>query len=367
MNPYEDTPAIQDIDIPDLLGQFEIERTDGGYYTFVDIESNKEIDRTARSVYEGDELVLEDNSLYRVVEINEDTVLCEYLGKEEVNLTKPVLGQTGLLAQKDNQGTIGIYMTHTAESYVPTSGTESKPGNGDIINVGRVVANTLEEEGVKVTFSDNAHDPHDANAYQRSRRTAAQIIKDRPVALIDVHRDGVPDPNFYAKEIDGEDAVQIRLVVGRQNQNMQANMDFANQMKAYYDEVQPGLIKGIFKAKGNYNQDMGPRTILIEVGTHTNSQEQANNTAAIFASHLPGFLGLGTEGGGAAGEAAGETGRTGRGTMSSIIWLLIIFVVGTLAFLFISTGSIEGSVNKVRNFGKEFTSYLGPLRRKSKK
>ena len=62
---------------------------------------------------------------------------------------------------------------------------------------------------------------------------------------------------------------------------MQANMDFAKQMKAYYDEVQPGLIKGIFKAKGNYNQDLGPRTILIEVGTHTNSAEQAKSAAVL--------------------------------------------------------------------------------------
>jgi stage II sporulation protein P len=362
MNPFQDTPTIQNIDIPDILGQFEVERTDGSYYTFIDMDNNREIDKIAREVYEGDELILADNSLYRVVEINEDTVLCEYLGQEEVTLTRPVLGP--VMAQ-NNKGTVGIYMTHTAESFVPTSGTESKPGDGDIINVGRVIANTLEEKGVNVSFSDNVHDPHDANAYQRSRRTIAQLLKKRPVALIDVHRDGVPDPNFYATEIDGDEAVQIRLVVGRQNQNMQANMDFAKQMKAYYDEVQPGLIKGIFKAKGNYNQDLGPRTILIEVGTHTNSAEQAKKSAAVFASHLPGFLGLGTEGGAKGAEAPAD--KTSKGTISSIIWLLVIFFIGGLAFLFISTGSIEGSVNKLRNFGKEFTSYLGPLRRKNKK
>ena len=83
---------------------------------------------------------------------------------------------------------------------------------------------------------------------------------------------------------------QIRLVVGRQNQNMQANLDFAKQIKAYYDEKKPGLIKGIFMAKGNYNQDLAPRSILIEVGTHTNSLEAAQNGAAVFALSFTGIF-----------------------------------------------------------------------------
>ena len=49
------------------------------------------------------------------------------------------------------------------------------------------------------------------------------------------------------------------------------------------------MIKGIFIAKGNYNQDLAPRSILIEVGTHTNSLEAANNGASVFASLLPDF------------------------------------------------------------------------------
>ena len=79
---------------------------------------------------------------------------------------------------------------------MPTSGTESKPGDGDILKVGKTISNVLQEQGIKGIMSDNKHDPHDANAYQRSRRTAVQLLKQNPIALIDVHRDGVPDPNF---------------------------------------------------------------------------------------------------------------------------------------------------------------------------
>ena len=36
------------------------------------------------------------------------------------------------------------------------------------------------------------HDPHDAMAYDRSRRTAAELLKKNPIALLDIHRDAVP-------------------------------------------------------------------------------------------------------------------------------------------------------------------------------
>ena len=44
-------------------------------------------------------------------------------------------------ATKDSRksGRVGVYMTHTDESYIPTDGTASKPGNGGILKVGNVL------------------------------------------------------------------------------------------------------------------------------------------------------------------------------------------------------------------------------------
>ncbi|MGI6226059.1 MAG: stage II sporulation protein P [Peptococcales bacterium] len=354
------------INFLDKFGNFELERTDGGYFTFIDKDTGREIDQTARHVYIGDQLILSDNSLYEVEKIEGDEVFCRFIRKEEIAIKEMAVlaNQKDLLAQGGN-GSVAIYSTHTAESYVPTSGTDSRPGNGDILEVSEVIGNVLKKQGINTFVSKNAHDPHDANAYQRSRRTAVQLLKNRPVTIIDVHRDGVPDPQFYSRKIDGNDATQIRLVVGRQNQNMQANLDYAKQMKAYYDQHKPGLVKAIFIAKGNYNQDLAPRSILIEVGTHTNSLQAANNGASSFASLLPGFLGLsGTTQPKTSIEEPAPTG--GRGVGTSILWILLLFTLGTAGFLFISTGSLQGSWDKVKGFGKEFTSYLGNLKRKNK-
>lgn len=290
------------------------EEVDGVYYTLYDETSGEAIEYMSRRVYKGDELLTGDNRHYRVVKVDGHAVYCELLGERSTEQVLDDLynGSTavstgGSSVQFDEQidelaisvaaknfQSVAIYCTHTDESYVPTSGTESKHGGGDILDVAETMVVVLEEQGVSVIHSDNLHDPHDINAYQRSRKTASELLQGAPAAIIDVHRDGIPDPEYYATEFNGEPATQIRIVVGRQNQNSEANIAFAEKMKAYYDDVKPGLIKSIFMAKGNYNQDLAPNSVLLEIGTHTNTLEAAQNGAKEFAEALPQFLGLKT-------------------------------------------------------------------------
>ncbi len=326
------------------------EQTAGTYYTLYDQESGEAIEYMSRHVFVGDELLTGDNKHYKVRKIDGQQVYCELL--EERNL-KPVLADLQAAAEAVSTypgafQSIAIYCTHTDESYVPTSGTESKNGGGDILDVASTMVQVLENQGITVIHSENIHDPHDVNAYQRSRKTASELLQGAPAAIIDVHRDGVPDPGYYATELEGEPATQIRLVVGRQNQNSEANIAFAEKMKAYYDEVKPGLIKSIFMAKGNYNQDLAPNSVLLEVGTHTNSLEQANVGAREFAEALPRFLGLKAAAGEPAEEPSAEAEpqitveQGGNGFGKAILWIVVLAVAGGLAFVWISRGSFGG-------------------------
>ena len=220
------------INFLDKYANFNLERTDGGYYTFVD-EEGKEIDYTSRGVFIGDELIAEDNKHYEVTKIKDDKAYCKLIGTQNIVWLDewdeiPAIN----LAQK-NKDIVGIYSTHTAESYVPTDGAESKAGQGGIKKVAKLFADRLKAQGATVEISQTNHDPHDSNAYYRSRRTAKELLDKGAVALVDVHRDGVPDPDFYNANIDGKDLTKIRLVVGKRNPKMQANLDFAKQIKAY--------------------------------------------------------------------------------------------------------------------------------------
>ena len=371
---YENNPQIYntmaqaglEINILDNLGKWEGELSGGLYYSLVN-ESGLELDQTAHEVFIGDEIINEDNNRYKVVSVDAGKyqAVCKLVGKENIVWQDewdkvPVLD----VAQKNNR--VGIYMTHTDESYVPTDGQESKKGNGGILQVGKTMANVMGKNGVNANISYNKHDPHDANAYHRSRKTAVQLLKSNPVALLDVHRDGVPDPNYYKKEIDGKSGTKIRLVVGRQNPHMSANLEFAKQIKAYFDKKYPGTIKGIFMGKGNYNQDLGPRAILIEVGTYTNSREAAERGVEVFAEGIPRLLGASTATGPVVGP--GTTGPAANaGTGKAIFWLLAFIIVGGGAFLLISTGSVADSIKRITGLGREFSGYLGPIRRTKQK
>ncbi len=326
----------------------------GSYYTLHDKDSGEELEYMNRHVFEGDELLTGDNRHYRVHKVEGQKVHCELLGHRD---TKAVLAEMKQAAADSDKAetvstwpgafqSIAIYCTHTDESYVPTSGTESENGDGDILDVAETMVEILEEQGIEVIHSDNIHDPHDKNAYQRSRQTASQLLQDAPAAIIDVHRDGVPDPSYYATELNGEPATQIRLVVGRQNDNSEANIEFAEKMKAYYDEVKPGLIKSIFMAKGNYNQDLAPHSILLEVGTHTNSLEQAQVGAREFADALPQFLGLKNasddQSDAAAKDEAAEQKKENDGFSKILLWIVIIAALGGAGYVWINRSSQGG-------------------------
>lgn len=342
------------MNILDSFSRWKDELECGSYYSLVD-QTGKELDQIGRQAYIGDEFILENNRRYKIIKIEEkqQKAIAQRIGEEKLTYLDewdlvPVANTTGKYSG------VAIYMTHTDESYVPTDGTSSKPGNGGILQVGNTLANGLKDKGVNANISFDKHDPHDANAYHRSRKTAVQLLKQNPIALIDVHRDGVPDPNFYKTEINGQSGTKIRLVVGRQNANMSANLDFAKRIKAYFDKNKPGLIKGIYLGKGNYNQDLGPQTMLIEVGTHTNSRQAAERGVAEFAEGIPKVVGAAT--------APTQPTGTSPGVGKALLTMLALAVIGGGAFLLLSTGSLKGSWSKITNLGKEFSNYLGPNR-----
>ncbi|MFA5537305.1 MAG: stage II sporulation protein P, partial [Bacillota bacterium] len=249
-----------ELNLPDL-GLWEQERTDGGYYTIVD-DKNNILDKTCRNVFVGDEFIAGNNRHYRVNKVIEDLAYASLLAEDALfNIRNETNTDVVPVLKGKINNLIALYHTHTGESYVPSDGSESLPGKGGIYKVGEKIKEKLQEKNIIVKYDKTPHDPHDADAYRRSRRTAVELMKNNPAAIIDVHRDGVPDPDFYFTNISGMDVTKIRFVVGRQNQNMQSNLEFAKHLKSQLDEFYPGLVHGIFMAKGNYNQDLSPRSL----------------------------------------------------------------------------------------------------------
>lgn len=301
---------------------------------------------TAMGITVGDRYISEDNTEYLVVSVNENRAVAENKGK--IDLFASLGYKSNVLTPIAAQGSkvIGIYHTHNGESYLP--GPDNVSGQGEIHEIGNELKNVLEEKGIKVLKLDNLHLPHDGAAYERSRNTATDITKQRPDAIFDVHRDAIPRKKEYLTEINGHTISQVRLVVGRQNPNQKVNDQFAKSLKAIADQDYPGLIKGIFYGRGNYNQQLSAHSLLLEFGTHVTTKEQAAASAQLLATSINKLLY-----GSGAGQATGNTAEN-RSIISTIAWIIGIVVVGMLAFLFINEGSIDGVIKRIKNFfGRE--------------
>ncbi|NLC11063.1 MAG: stage II sporulation protein P [Firmicutes bacterium] len=263
----------------------EWERQAENYYVLQD-EDDSIITYAGRRLVKGDQYLDKNNFLYEVVDLDDYIVHCKFI--REVNLKEEGLRyEEATIVPAAQQGNfrevIAIYHTHNAESYVPTDGSDSIYGQGGIHQVGSAMANALREKGIEVVHAQDLHLPHDRGAYRRSRVTVLRLLEEnKPDAFFDVHRDAAPK-EAYEAEIDNTDVAQVQFVVGRQNPNASVNRRLAYDLKNYSDEMYPGLVKGVFLTWGDFNQDLSPLNLLLEVGAHTNSRESAENGAALFA------------------------------------------------------------------------------------
>lgn len=243
---------------------------------------------TGLPVHVDDQYINEHNVHYIVIKVDGQNATADI-----VTETSPVDGKTTqptastanstlfgtpIFTQAAGARHVVIYHTHTDESYIPTSGQASQPGAGDIYTVGNALTDSLQKSGVSVTHSVAAHDPHDINAYNRSRRTAVQLLKEQPDAAFDIHRDSAP-ASAYTTSINGVDTSKVMIVVGRSNPNMKTNLIYAQKIKDQADALYPGLIRGIFMGKGDYNQDLYPTEMLFEIGSETVPLSLAENAA----------------------------------------------------------------------------------------
>lgn len=356
-----------------------------GYMTVVD-ERGAVILETGLVIRPGDMFISEDNRLYEINAVEGTLAKARFLRDEPLAALEasipvqapavppggpappapaaPVPDAVQAPSPAPPPQLIAIYYTHNDESYIPTDGKATIRGNGGIFNVGGAFAQRLVELGYAVENDQTRHDPHDANAYQRSRRTFKRLLEQGPVALFDIHRDSAP-LSAYQTTVDGQPAAKMLLVVGRQNQNRQTTMNYAKKIKAAVDSRHKGLVRGIFIAHGNYNQDLNPRTMLVEMGTQYNTREAAERTAALFADIVPLFLAPAREPPAATAPPGGEgPGAEEGGFGRDIINIIAVLVAGIAGFLFISTGSWREAKRKLARFRRlEFTNFLGKKRK----
>lgn len=186
------------------------------------------------------------------------------------------------LVEQPSQIKIIIYCTHNAETYYPEE-HKSHSEKGLINVVAKGLAESLEEKGAEVIYDDTVHDSPDyALSYLRSRQTVERLLEQHPdvSAVFDVHRDSIPErKEGVTTMVEGRRAAQVLLVVGsderKPNPYWKQNLSMAEKMLRIGNTKYPGLIRGVRLRPGTYNQDLHPKSVLLEIGNEYNTLEEA--------------------------------------------------------------------------------------------
>lgn len=339
--------------------------TDGDtIYTMVD-ENGRSLARRGGRMYIGDGLITADNAEYIVTAVDDEhrIAYAEPVDPAQQASAIPVSARSAAEETKDaaenaaggGEKLICLYCTHSDESYEPTDGEYSLEEDAGIYDVSAAFAQSLEQLGISVERSEETFLPHDSGAYRRSRSTAAEFAKKTPAAIFDIHRDGIPDPTEYEETVDGEQIAQVRLLVGRSNENSDVNKSFAKQIKAAADEKYPGLIRDIYIGKGNYNQEIYPRALLLEFGTYSNDKELVLKSTDMMAETVSTALFGSGQSAQRREEAQSETNAS---ALKGVAWVVGLALAGGLIYALVSTGTLKNLGGKISSGAGELTGGL---------
>ncbi|MDU4959825.1 MAG: stage II sporulation protein P [Sporomusaceae bacterium] len=208
-------------------------------------------------------------------------------GRKTAEIKRPTLQFKPKALPPVNKPLVGIYHTHTSESFVPTTGVTHRRGGqvGEIVTVGGALAEQLAAYQVQSVHSKQVHDfPSFMKAYGPSELTAQKMLADHPSIqiLLDIHRDAEKRENTVV-EINGVAAARIAIIVAVGQEDLvqphwQKNLAFAKQIDEKMEAYFPGLSRGIQTVEWRYNQHLHERALLLEIGSQETSLEEAERS-----------------------------------------------------------------------------------------
>lgn len=193
-----------------------------------------------------------------------------------------------------------IMHTHTTESYSSSDITKylaSENGRTtndqkNMIAIGKIIADTLNQNGIKTIHNTTVHDyPTYNKAYTRAAATITNLKKQHPniKIVLDIHRDAIGDDKSFklTTDISGEKAAQVMIVTGTDknglaHENWKKNLIFASHLQKNANTMYPGLMRNLNLRAERFNQHLTQGSLIIEIGSNTNTLEEAKLSAKVF-------------------------------------------------------------------------------------
>ncbi len=197
-----------------------------------------------------------------------------------------------------------IVHTHTTESYLindngyyytdyPFRTTDSQR---NMVAVGNEIVSSLKENGIGAIQATDIHDkPTYTGSYDRSAETIYKYLEKYPEikVILDIHRDAVGYDDERGKykptfTYNGKKAAQIMIMCGYDPYNSygfghwQENLNFALQLQQTAENMYPGMTRPLYFGDFAYNMYINNGSLLIEVGTETNTLSEAKYTGQLL-------------------------------------------------------------------------------------
>ncbi len=265
-----------------------------------------------------DEIILPDSNMHPIVSktiASKDNILNETfynINEEEIISHSPSYDYTnseplvlvvhthGTECYFDEEEEIKVYYTSsgdTVEGYYNEKETETrtKDKEKNVVAVGKVFCETLEEFGVSSIHCTQMFDEEDYNsAYSNSGKAIEKYLEEYPSIklVIDLHRDSLVSNDLVkvrtvTSGLENRCA-QVMIVAGSDAggsyyPNWKRNLALDIEIKAVMDQKYPTLSRPVFLRGARYNQHLGYTGLLLEVGTCANTLKEAKTAAKLAA------------------------------------------------------------------------------------
>ncbi|MCC8121946.1 MAG: stage II sporulation protein P [Oscillospiraceae bacterium] len=205
--------------------------------------------------------------------------------------------------EESNEPQILIMHTHGTEAYsmdgddIYTPSDENArtvDDNYNVVRIGDEMQQVFEDMGFAVIHDRTLYDyPAYSGSYGRSEKGVEEYLAEYPSIriVLDVHRDALvgEDGTVYkaVTEIDGEQTAQVMMVMGSnettEHAKWQENLALAVKIQEEMNTLYPTLARPVTLRSSTYNQQLTNGSLLVEVGSHGNTLQEAIRGARLYA------------------------------------------------------------------------------------
>ncbi len=198
--------------------------------------------------------------------------------------------------------TTECYLSHDSGFYNADDPTRTTDSAANMVAVGKRVAAKLTAAGIGVVHDTAIHDQPYSTAYSHSKAAVQQYLKQYPTirVVLDLHRDAIyQNSTTHIKPtatINGKKAAQMMIIVGMKNTtavpntHTAENLSLGVRLQQRLHQTYPGVARPLLLADARYNQQLTNGSLLIEMGSDSNTLQEACYSGDLLGSALADVL-----------------------------------------------------------------------------